>query len=283
MGWQLYCHPSRGCGSPTAAPTPADLDGTDCPRLSGRRGDVVSVAWLGRRGHDVAVQAGPTGVGRLAGGIGSKSYRAQGSATDRAADMPVPRLLLSRHVPNAVAVGVLRPTIILPAALAENSSPPALRAVLAHEWAHIRNRDLWLLALGRCLLVVLFAHPLFWWLRRAIRGDQELLADAVAAGDNRQDYAEDLLAVDSQDNASLADGRLGGNGPLGRFLPAFKENCHASGRNVLRRADRLAPLEVPGFRRVGAFGRGLFARDFAARALSWSTASNGNFRRIETR
>jgi hypothetical protein len=49
------------------------------------------------------------------------------------------------------------------------------------------------LALGRCLLVVLFAHPLFWLWRRAIRHDQELLADAVAAGDARPDYAEELL------------------------------------------------------------------------------------------
>ena len=30
--------------------------------------------------------------------------------------------------------------------------PQSLRAVLSHEWAHIRNHDLWLLALGRCLL-----------------------------------------------------------------------------------------------------------------------------------
>ena len=64
-----------------------------------------------------------------------------------------------------------------------------------HEWAHIRNGDLWLLALGRCLLVLLFPHPLFWWLRRAIRGDQELLADAAAAGDNRPAYCEELLRL----------------------------------------------------------------------------------------
>ena len=79
--------------------------------------------------------------------------------------------------------------------MVQASPPHTLRAVLLHEWAHIRHRDLWLLALGRCLLAVLFAHPLFWWLRRAIRGDQELLADAVAAGDNRHDYAEELVRL----------------------------------------------------------------------------------------
>ena len=106
-----------------------------------------------------------------------------------------PRLLTSPRIVNAVAMGVWRPTIVLPADLAQNGPSQTLRAVLSHEWAHIRNRDLCLLALGRCLLAVLFAHPLFWWLRRTIRGDQEVLADAVAAGANRHDYAEELLRL----------------------------------------------------------------------------------------
>ncbi|MHC4399716.1 MAG: M56 family metallopeptidase [Planctomycetota bacterium] len=106
-----------------------------------------------------------------------------------------PRLLVSSHVASAVALGVLRPTIVLPAALAESGPAHTLRAVLLHEWAHVRNRDLWVLALGRCLLAVLFAHPLFWWLRRAIRSDQELLADAVAAGEDRPAYAQELLRL----------------------------------------------------------------------------------------
>ena len=236
-GGSYTATPTPSRGSTSAAPTPADLDGTDRPRLSGRRGDRVSVAclgaaatmWLCRRAYPAsdALQAElarissrhtPCAVGPNVSGDCTSPYvlltlrvrlwrllgltRSVRSTTvltcqaDGTRSVPAtPRLLLSRHVPNAVAVGVLRPTIILPAALAEGSPPSALCAVLAHEWAHIRNRDLWLLALGRCLLVVLFAHPLFWWLRRAIRGDQELLADAVAAGDHRQDYAEDLLRL----------------------------------------------------------------------------------------
>jgi beta-lactamase regulating signal transducer with metallopeptidase domain len=104
-----------------------------------------------------------------------------------------PRLLLSRRVGNAAALGMMRPVILLPADLPRESPPKLLRAVLAHEWAHIRNRDLWLMGLARVLLVFLFAHPLFWRLRRRIRNDQDAVADAVAARENRPDYAAELL------------------------------------------------------------------------------------------
>ena len=105
----------------------------------------------------------------------------------------LPRLLLSHRISSAAATGVLRPAILLPLEIAEKNSPKSLRAVLSHEWAHIQNHDLWLLTLGRCLLVLLYAHPFYWWLRRRIRNDQELVADAVAASENRLDYAENLL------------------------------------------------------------------------------------------
>jgi beta-lactamase regulating signal transducer with metallopeptidase domain len=106
----------------------------------------------------------------------------------------LPRLLLSSRIHNAVALGILRPTILLPSALAEQADENSLRAVLAHELAHIRNRDLWLLGLMRGLLIVLFPHPLYWMIRRLIRDSQEALADAVAAQSRENDYAEGLVA-----------------------------------------------------------------------------------------
>jgi hypothetical protein len=48
----------------------------------------------------------------------------------------------------------------------------------------------------RVLNVLLFAQPLYWWLRREIRADQEALADAAASalhGDGRMAYAETLV------------------------------------------------------------------------------------------
>lgn len=107
-----------------------------------------------------------------------------------------PLLRANGVLPQPVAVGAVRPAIILPAALAGEPPGPRLGAVLAHEWDHIRRGDLWLLAMTRALLVLLFAHPLYWWLRRRIRHDQELLADAAAArATGPVDYAAALLSL----------------------------------------------------------------------------------------
>ena len=107
-----------------------------------------------------------------------------------------PRVGLSNRICVPVAMGMVRPMIILPDQFAENEPDDRLEAALAHEWAHIRNGDLRWLAFLRLLNIVLYAQPLFWWLRRTIRADQEVLADAAAAtmhGDNRLAYAATLV------------------------------------------------------------------------------------------
>jgi beta-lactamase regulating signal transducer with metallopeptidase domain len=126
-------------------------------------------------------------------------------------------LLLSNQIETAVALGIWRPAILLPAkwaigfplplreacgepvrtGLAEGSdgSRNVLQTVLAHELAHIENRDLHWLAASRALLALLWAQPLFWLLRQRMRLDQEALADAAAAEvTSRQSYAEQLVA-----------------------------------------------------------------------------------------
>jgi beta-lactamase regulating signal transducer with metallopeptidase domain len=107
---------------------------------------------------------------------------------------PLPDLRLSDRLAQPVAVGLIRPSIILPSHLTKQPPESRLDAVLAHEWAHIRNRDLWLIALSRLLMPILFAHPAYWWLRGRIRDDQEILADAAASTDGRVDYARVLLS-----------------------------------------------------------------------------------------
>ncbi|MFM7072448.1 MAG: M56 family metallopeptidase [Planctomycetota bacterium] len=126
------------------------------------------------------------------------------------------RALVTDELVGAAAVGGPRPAILLPAGRIETESPVSqasatdgstrtsdgstlaaagdnaarVRAVLAHEWAHIRFGDLRRMALARVLWVPLFAHPLFWWLRRAQRLDQELLADQAAVASSGMEPAE---------------------------------------------------------------------------------------------
>jgi beta-lactamase regulating signal transducer with metallopeptidase domain len=111
-------------------------------------------------------------------------------------------MLISSSIQTPVALGTRRPNIVLPEALINNSpsepsddqSAMALTPILAHELAHLRNGDLRTLAASRLLLILFWPQPLYWWVRRVIRLDQETLADAAASEvTSRVLYAEQLV------------------------------------------------------------------------------------------
>ena len=97
-------------------------------------------------------------------------------------------------IDQPMVVGLARPTILLPEWFVEGESLERVELALAHEWSHVENGDLWMLAFLRLLSPWLFFQPLFVWARRQIRADQEVLADqrACRQGD-RLMYAEALL------------------------------------------------------------------------------------------
>jgi beta-lactamase regulating signal transducer with metallopeptidase domain/protocatechuate 3,4-dioxygenase beta subunit len=104
-------------------------------------------------------------------------------------------LLVSDELDVAAALGVLRPRVLLPRQWVGSRSNDELSTVLAHEAAHIRNGDLAWLAASRVLLILQWAQPMYWLLRRSMRLDQEALADVAAAEHSgRQQYAEQLVA-----------------------------------------------------------------------------------------
>ena len=107
----------------------------------------------------------------------------------------VPQLGVSERLLVAAAVGLRRPMVLIPKSFLERSGLEKLHTVLAHEMAHVHNRDLWMLALLRGLLLLLWAHPLYWLWKRSVRLDQETLADLDAAEvTSRADYAAQLVA-----------------------------------------------------------------------------------------
>jgi heat shock protein HtpX len=101
-------------------------------------------------------------------------YQTVAELSERADLRVAPRLFLSpSRMPNALSVGHRdRPIIILTRGLLDRLDLRQLTGVLAHETAHVRNNDLWLLGLADTmrrfirglsfvgLLVLVFSFPL---------------------------------------------------------------------------------------------------------------------------
>jgi len=102
--------------------------------------------------------------------------------------------------PNAhcpMAFGVIRPTIMLPSSLVE-SDPSRLRAIVLHEVAHIRRRDILARWLEIPVLAVWWFHPILWILSRSISNVREDCCDdfSVDSGaTNEYEYCQTLLHV----------------------------------------------------------------------------------------
>jgi uncharacterized protein (TIGR03435 family) len=90
-----------------------------------------------------------------------------------------PCLRESEDVVTPVAVGLMRPAVLLPAGW-RTWTVRTRRAVLAHEFAHLRRRDTLVAALARLVTTVFWFHPVAWWVSRQTSTLAELACDAVA-------------------------------------------------------------------------------------------------------
>ena len=108
----------------------------------------------------------------------------------------VPRLLSSPLVEMPFACGVVQPTIVLPAS-AEQWSDSRRRAVLFHELAHVKRRDLVGHTLGRVACALYWFHPLVWTAGRRLRAESERACDdlVLSCGARASDYADHLLDI----------------------------------------------------------------------------------------
>ncbi|MBW8846186.1 MAG: serine hydrolase [Burkholderiales bacterium] len=176
-----------------------------------------------------------------------------------------------------IAMGALKPCVLLPAALLSRLPVDLIEALLAHELAHVRRWDYLANLLQSAVEALLFFHPVVWWLSARMRAERELVADQISAellGDSRRlALALHALAeLDGEDKSPrLAPAARGGD-LLGRIehllaprpqatgwklaLPALliaaaSFVAQAKGRNVpdtptpAVQAAQAAPSEVP--------------------------------------
>lgn len=111
-------------------------------------------------------------------------------------------------------LGWLRPCILVPTHLLTGLSPGELRAILAHELAHIARHDYLVNLFQSVVEIVLFYHPAVWWLSAKIREAREECCDeaALRMGADRVTYARALADLaDLNAASSLAPSAPGGS------------------------------------------------------------------------
>ena len=107
-----------------------------------------------------------------------------------------PRLVRSDDAKMPFACGLLQPTIVLPAE-SDSWTLDRRRAVLLHELAHVRRRDLVGHTVGRFACALYWFHPLVWTAAKRLRSESERACDdlALTCGARASDYAEHLLDI----------------------------------------------------------------------------------------
>ncbi|MEO0330999.1 MAG: M56 family metallopeptidase, partial [Bacteroidota bacterium] len=99
-----------------------------------------------------------------------------------------------------LTLGWIRPIILLPTSLLTMMPADQLEAIFIHELAHIKRRDyLWNL-IQSVAEVILFYHPVYWYISSVLERERELACDSltVTVTQRPRIYAQALLQVATQ-------------------------------------------------------------------------------------
>jgi hypothetical protein len=145
-----------------------------------------------------------------------------------------------------IAVGVLRPVVLLPAGLADSLRPEQLRDVLIHEGAHLRRRDALVGLLQRLAAALVWPHPLVHWLnRRLARAREEVCDNHVLLHGSATAYARTLLGLAERLTAGRSLPALALIDPHGRLEERIA-GLLALGRDRMTRVSRRVRLGAAG-------------------------------------
>lgn len=168
------------------------------------------------------------------------------------------RLLLSSDVSSPMAIGFLKPAVILPEAVAGQLEERELDHVLLHELAHIARLDDWTNLAARLVGAACALHPVAVWILRQIEREREMACDdfVVTLTGAAQPYAESLARLSelrwAQRNDVLASGILGSGSKAGhRIEMLLRRGREFSPRVSLKRAAMVC-LALLGFASASA-------------------------------
>jgi uncharacterized protein (TIGR03435 family) len=120
------------------------------------------------------------------------------SATTVPLDMGIGvRAFITRTSVEPSVFGIFRPVLLLPEGIAGRLTPEQLRAIVAHELCHIRQRDNLLAAIHTAVEAVFWFHPLVWWIGARLVEERERACDeeVLKLGNDPETYAESILTT----------------------------------------------------------------------------------------
>ncbi len=141
-------------------------------------------------------------LGRLLGSL-ARVAQVRRSARVTAMCDGVP-ICTSETISVPIAAGLVRPAVIVPAALMEALPKSDIDCIVSHEVAHVRRGDGWSKLLQLAVQSILFFNPALLVLGRRIAIEREIACDDIAAAgaDDRERLARCL--VDLAERVSLA-------------------------------------------------------------------------------
>ncbi|MDT0603774.1 M56 family metallopeptidase [Thalassotalea castellviae] len=91
-----------------------------------------------------------------------------------------PQLLISLKTDIPMAIGWLKPVILIPAAMLTGLTPTQLDMLILHELAHIRRHDYLVNFFQTIIETLLFFHPAIAWISKQMRNEREYCSDDIA-------------------------------------------------------------------------------------------------------
>ena len=169
------------------------------------------------------------------------------------------RLLESSELTSPLTFGWLKPVILVPLGMLSQLSPDQIEAVLLHELAHIRRYDFGANIIQSLIEILLFFHPVVWWISRKVKESREDCCDDIAAAHcrNRLHYANSLLQIQKYSLNSTNQLTMAATGNSGRLTARihrlFLNSKTTNNLNIERIKPLLSILLVFGFLSLYAF------------------------------
>lgn len=90
------------------------------------------------------------------------------------------RLFITLKTSVPMALGWLKPVVLIPASMVTGLTPQQLDMLLLHELAHVRRHDYLVNFIQTLVETLLFFHPAVRWISKQIRNEREYCSDDIA-------------------------------------------------------------------------------------------------------